>query len=187
VVRSVQCKFPQCQYWDQVVPVNGPKSELGEKGEHGNLFSQRGLSAGRDKLNPLVGRRAYSPRPLTCNCFILNNLMVGERGFEPPTPWSRTRVSRFTRPCPPCLSCSLYCFKYNRLKRLRLPRLSIDLHLDYPHYSPQCYSRFTNAKSRCDQHRPLADQSRLTRGQPWLPFKVAVRFTPLKTIIASLP
>jgi hypothetical protein len=46
------CKFPQCQYWDQLVPVNGPKSELGEKGEHGNLFSQRGLSVGGDKLNP---------------------------------------------------------------------------------------------------------------------------------------
>jgi hypothetical protein len=40
------------QYWDQLVPVNGPKLRLGEKGEHANVFSQRGLSVRGDKLNP---------------------------------------------------------------------------------------------------------------------------------------
>src|SRR3984957_6359634 len=40
-------------------------------------------------------------------CKVLK-LMVGERGFEPPTPWSRTRCS--TRLSPPPTYCLIYSF-----------------------------------------------------------------------------
>ncbi len=62
------------QYWDPLVPVNGPKLKLGEEGEHANVFSQRGLSVGGDKLNPLVDTRASCARSLTRKLLILLGL-----------------------------------------------------------------------------------------------------------------
>ena len=39
---------------------------------------------------PFWAPRVLNPARIQCK---LLNLMVGERGFEPPTPWSRTRCS----------------------------------------------------------------------------------------------
>ena len=41
------------------------------------------------KIDPLA--HTFHHREICCNRLILK--MVGERGFEPPTPWSRTRCS----------------------------------------------------------------------------------------------
>ena len=41
------------------------------------------------KIDPLA--HTFNHREICCNRLILK--MVGERGFEPPTPWSRTRCS----------------------------------------------------------------------------------------------
>jgi hypothetical protein len=68
--------------------LNRPKFKLGEKGEHANLFSLRGLAV-EGATESLADKR---PR-FTRLQYSFNRFLVGERGFEPPTPWSRTRCS----------------------------------------------------------------------------------------------
>ena len=43
-------------------------------------------------LTPWVLGQGFMPVVIACNLLIYKEL-VGERGFEPPTPWSRTRCS----------------------------------------------------------------------------------------------
>ena len=78
--------------WLTLKSVNSLTVSLGRSASRGR--AERGQTRGRlhERISPLRNRLQRCRRK-TRNRVHLLKTMVGERGFEPPTPWSRTRCS----------------------------------------------------------------------------------------------